>query len=42
MAVTQPAFGVRLRQLRRERGMSQAELGGDQFQRLVYQPPGKW
>ncbi len=31
MAVTQPAFGVRLRQLRRERGMSQAELGGDRF-----------
>ncbi|WP_028709150.1 helix-turn-helix domain-containing protein [Propionicicella superfundia] len=31
MAVTQPAFGVRLRQLRRERGMSQVELGGEQF-----------
>ncbi|MFV0286792.1 MAG: helix-turn-helix domain-containing protein [Demequina sp.] len=31
MVVTQPAFGVRLRQLRRERGMSQAELGGDKF-----------
>jgi transcriptional regulator with XRE-family HTH domain len=31
MAVTQPDFGVRLRQLRRERGLSQTELGGEQF-----------
>lgn len=31
MTVTQPAFGIRLRQLRRERGLSQSELGGEQF-----------